>query len=371
MTRVLVVGMLDSVHLGRWLRQFVQQDIEFLLFPSSPHRRLHPEVSKLMVESPEKFRVAFGNPVLAILTYLLNRLTRNHLGALLLRREAVEFRPHVLHAVEMQHAGYLVLRAFEKKKIDFEILTTNYGSDIFWFQRYSTHRKKIVRLLRISDRYSAECERDVELARDFGLAGRVMPIIPNAGGLSDAVLNAPQKPSDCRNTIAIKGYHGWVGRAGVAVLALPLIASELQGLRVVFFSCNLKTLLLVWILRRITGLDVVAHGKGKLSHQQMLDLFLDSRLFVGISLSDGISTSMLEAMACGAIPVQTDSSCCSEWFQDSGVRVGTISRETVAEAILKGLKLAKDPSNAKRNRETIFEKARQETIETTAHKFYR
>jgi glycosyltransferase involved in cell wall biosynthesis len=35
---------------------------------------------------------------------------------------------------------------------------------------------------------------------------------------------------------------------------------------------------------------------------------------VGHSLSEGISTSMLEAMAMGAIPIQTCTSCADEWI---------------------------------------------------------
>jgi glycosyltransferase involved in cell wall biosynthesis len=55
----------------------------------------------------------------------------------------------------------------------------------------------------------------------------------------------------------------------------------------------------------------------------MLDLFASSRIYVGISLSDGISTSLLEAMAMGAFPIQTSTACVDEWFADgvSGYRI--------------------------------------------------
>jgi len=41
MKKILIVAMADSVHTARWLRQFDSDEIEFVLFPSTPHRRIH------------------------------------------------------------------------------------------------------------------------------------------------------------------------------------------------------------------------------------------------------------------------------------------------------------------------------------------
>jgi len=49
----------------------------------------------------------------------------------------------------------------------------------------------------------------------------------------------------------------------------------------------------------------------------MLELFARSRIYIGISESDAISTSMLEAMSCGAFPIQTDTSCADEWISSA------------------------------------------------------
>ena len=48
----------------------------------------------------------------------------------------------------------------------------------------------------------------------------------------------------------------------------------------------------------------------------MLRMFARSRVYLGVSVSDAISTSALEAMAMGAFPIQTNTSCCDEWFED-------------------------------------------------------
>jgi hypothetical protein len=58
---------------------------------------------------------------------------------------------------------------------------------------------------------------------------------------------------------------------------------------------------------------------------------------------------MLEATAMGAIPAQTSTACCDEWFGDSGVAVHQITVAAVMDAIRQGLKLAEDPRNPEKN----------------------
>jgi glycogen synthase len=79
---------------------------------------------------------------------------------------------------------------------------------------------------------------------------------------------------------------------------------------------------------------------------------------------------MLEAMAMGAIPVQTSTACCDEWFKVSGVAVREITVQAVKTAIQQGLVLADDPANAMTNRKTIELKANAEDVRKTALTFF-
>jgi hypothetical protein len=55
--RILIVGMADSVHLARWLSQFVDQHIDFTLFPSSPHRHIHPKIKEIIASPSNQMTV--------------------------------------------------------------------------------------------------------------------------------------------------------------------------------------------------------------------------------------------------------------------------------------------------------------------------
>ena len=370
--RVEVICMLDSIHSARWLEQFNDQEIDFVLFPSSPNRRIHPQLRALLeLNTTANYKIVplgkwFGLPL-----WILDKFTNNFFRGTLLRWTIRKYKPDILHALELQNAGYMSLRALSKYKPDgLRFIATNWGSDIFWFQRFPKHRAKLQALLKLADTYSAECHRDVALARELGFTGEALPVIPNAGGFSKADLSIPLLPPDKRKTIALKGYHGWVGRAKVALNAVRELAQELSGYQIVVYSANRSVLKLAKQIASRTGLEITAHGKGALSHQKMLEVFAQSKIYVGLSESDGISTSMLEAMAMGAIPVQTSTACCDEWFRETGVAVHEISVPAVKDAIREGLRLATNPANAERNLSVIRKRAGADTVKEIALTFY-
>jgi glycosyltransferase involved in cell wall biosynthesis len=152
-----------------------------------------------------------------------------------------------------------------------------------------------------------------------------------------------------------------VGRASVAVEALYSLTNELADFKIVFYSCNAKTIRLVKKLKRKTGLNVEWHGKGDLSHTQMLDLFASARIYIGVSLSDGISTSLLEAMAMGAFPIQTSTACVDDWIDNgvTGSSLSAIDPRVIADTLRGSLALgvASLGDGIATNRETVRSKA--------------
>ena len=369
---VLVVCMFDSIHSARWLRQFENQSLEFLLFPSSPHRRVHPELERLLSGSgAATFRLSPHARYFALPLWVLDKFANNFFRGSLLKAAIRSFQPSLVHSLELQNAGYVTLRALSTgKRKSARLLVTNWGSDIFWFQRFPKHKAKLQRLLQLADAYSAECERDVVLARNLGFTGHAMPVIPNAGGFSEADFAIPLLAPSERKTLALKGYHGWAGRAKVSLEAVSEMSEELQGYQIAVYSANRSVLKLAKQVSKQTGLEITAFGKGALSHKEVLEIFAKSKIYVGLSESDGISTSMLEAMAMGAIPVQTSTACCDEWFGDSGVAVREITISAVKGAMREGLKLAEDPANAEKILETIKARASAEMVTKVALTFY-
>jgi hypothetical protein len=209
-------------------------------------------------------------------------------------------QPDFIHSMEFQHAGYLVLRAKELYGTGFPTwLATNWGSDIYYFRRFCDHAAKIKRLLSHIDVYSCECVRDIAQARQLGYGGPAMPILANSGGFDLAHLaglRSPVPPSK-RKLLMIKGYHHFAGRAMTALRVLETFAHRLQHHEIVLYSVSSEP--------RERALDMIKKQKMNIkiidwaTHDEILSHFGRARLYMGISISDGISTSVLEAMAMG------------------------------------------------------------------------
>jgi glycosyltransferase involved in cell wall biosynthesis len=338
-TRVLVVAMANSIHTARWLSQFSNSKVDVVLFPSTPSRTLHPKIIELL-SGNEQMTLSIA-PTMKRTTYLfgiLDLFLANNLRAFLLRRLiSGQNKFNIIHALELQHAGYLLLKASSAVQAPTRIIISNWGSDIFWFQRFPRHKKKLEALMKIATHYSCECERDVALAQALGFIGTSFPVQPNAGAFSgDAFQIAREAPApSSRRLVMIKGYTGFVGRADLALQACGIASESLKDFEIVLYSSDLKSRRLARGLAKSHNLNVTIYKKHKLSHERMLELFRSARLYIGISESDGISTSLLDAISSGCFPIQTNTSCANEWVEDgkTGSLVGFQDVKKIAEVI--------------------------------------
>jgi len=241
-------------------------------------------------------------------------------------------KPDLIHSMEFQHCAYLVQAARDQMgEHGFPPwLATNWGSDIYLFGRDPNHAPMIRRVLETANLYSCECHRDVLLAREFGYRGPDLPVLPNSGAMDVAKLDGLRtnvKPSQ-RKKIMVKGYDHFAGRAMISLSVLERLAHRLTDYEIIMYSVSARP--------RARALALRASGKLNIrvidcaEHEEILACFAQSRLYLGVSISDAISTSVLEAMAMGCFPIQTNTSCCEEWFENG---VGGFSVPVIDEVI--------------------------------------
>ncbi len=335
---ILIIGMADSVHVARWLSQFVDQPIDFTLFPSSPHRKIHPMLKKLITSTSQRMTVEIKPSSMRWLALPLSALDipfRNFFRSRLLRQLIEDNSYDLIHVLELQHAGYLLLDTKLTNTLP-TVFITNWGSDIYWFEQFPKHKRKIIQLLKIASYYSAECQRDIEIVQRLGYSGATMPVIPNSGGIDLDELPKNSLPASQRRKIMIKGYTGFVGQALIAIKACELAAKQLRGYEVVIYSSSIKSRIRALKLRHIHKVQVTILKK-RTPHIEMLQRFSEARIYIGISLSDGISTSLLEAMATGCYPIQTSTSCAAEWISDKSGSVTPADPNLVCEKLIQAL----------------------------------
>ena len=320
--KVLVVCMFDSIHAGRWLSQFVDQDIDFTLFPSKKFKKIHPKLVTLIKSNKgAKYSIAHPlrfNKILGYLDFLLflqlSKIFKRNFRAYYLRRKIAKKKYDFVHALEIQGAGYLCDEAIAKK--DFKFILTNWGSDIFYFQHLPEHLPRIKSVLSKADLYSAECKRDYWLATNLGFKGHQLPCIPNGGGLVDGENLSIGTPTSLRNNIVVKSYGGTFGRGGLAIEAVTKVLEENPELTAYFYSVTDDLLAQIVEVEAKYG-DRVKYStlKKPISHAKLQNIFSSSKIYIGCSISDGISTSFLEAIINGVYPIQTNTSCAGEWLE--------------------------------------------------------
>lgn len=360
--RILVVALADSIHVARWIRQMSNQGWDIHLFPSIDTGTVHPDLEDVTVyhsvyhlypaspqaagvrrhgfriPAPERIPIAdlFGVGARKLLgkrnpAYRVDQLVK------VIRK----LQPDIIHSMELQAAGYLTLQARQQFPDNFPPwIISNYGSDIYLFGRLQAHQERLRALLASCDYYLCECERDVSLAQEMGLRGEVLDVIPVGGGFNVAHNLKFRQPGlvSQRRTILIKGYQGWSGRALVALYALEQCADVLQGYRIVIhLGGNEDVAIQAELTSREIGIPIEVVPA--VPHETMLRLHGESRVHVGLGISDGISTSVLEAMTMGDFPIQSYTACADEWFDDGvgGLLVPPENPDAVAQALRRAL----------------------------------
>ena len=320
--KICIVGMLDSVHLAKWLENFKDSGIDFIIFPSKKFKHLHPILGSLITsKSDTSYRLYLPFVPKALQGYFAFMLFELHppvgkkIRAWMLHQIITQKNLRIVHALELQGAGYLinsVINNYGDK--DFNLIVTNYGSDIYFYHKFESHKEILVELLLKADFYSAECLRDYDLASKIGFGGTFLPCFPNAGGFDLDFFDNARRASN-RNLILVKSYGGTFGRGDLCIEIAKDLLIQFPTIDFFFYSVTTDILNAVNSLAKQYPTRVRYSTVSKsLPQDELLGLFKEARVYLGLSESDGISTSFLNALVSGAYPIQSGTSCANEWI---------------------------------------------------------
>jgi glycosyltransferase involved in cell wall biosynthesis len=112
-----------------------------------------------------------------------------------------------------------------------------------------------------------------------------------------------------RSKITVKGYGGTWGMAVEVLLALEKVQDRLLGYEIHLTSVTKDVAREIARLQSESTLNLVLHPKFSLTTEEIKTLLSQSRYYISLSKSDGFPASLYEALACGAIPIQSDTAC--------------------------------------------------------------
>lgn len=350
--KILFVGLSDSIHSAKWINLIDDNHWQKYFFSVNNavandnfknikiidgiigrRQKYHDKSLKYIGIWP--FR--YGSKELGNLYELFENYTQKFfLKDLLLRLVIKIIKPDIVHSMEFQHSCYRTLEAKKKMGNKFPVwLVTNWGSDIYLFRHFENHKTKIKEILEHADYYSCECKRDVKYAIEYGFKGKILPVLPNSGGvdLIEVKSSIPFISPSQRKKIILKGYQGWSGRALFGLKALERCCEFLTDYEIIIYSANEEMKIAAKKSSDETGLNI--RVLNRISSFELMKEFSQSRIYMGLSISDGISTSLLEAMVCGTFPIQSDTSCADEWIQsgETGYIVDPEDIERISDCI--------------------------------------
>ena len=223
--------MLDSIHTARWLENFKDQGIDFYLFPSTPNRRVHSQIKNLISNAQSQtssFRLSPFAKWAAIPMWGADMVFGNRIRGYLVARTARKVKATHMHAMELNHAGKISTKALKNlENLDPKVISTVWGSDIFWFGQFKKHQGYLTEILTGTDLLVSECIRDLELAKNLGFKGGFSKS-ETLFGFADSQIEKERVPASKRNLILIKGYESFVGRASIAIKAAQILSKDLD-----------------------------------------------------------------------------------------------------------------------------------------------
>jgi glycosyltransferase involved in cell wall biosynthesis len=324
---LIIVGMVESSHLQKWIKTTISTELfdKIIVIPSDyPVNKLNFKSLGLMGKLKSKltvFKLPVGKKLNNYIFRILDLIFGLNWRALILFIFIKIFHPRVVHFHELQHGGYIYNSKIFKSasKRNYKVICSTWGSDLILYGKLASHDLPLKQLLSNTDVLTAERVDDEVVARKLNYSNLFLAPLYITVGTKIESRTLLSKPSD-RKKILIKGYQDNHGRALNALAALTLIEEHLIGYKIGVFSASTAVALQVDYLQNNSSLDIEIIKRT--SNNEIRNYFSKSRIYIGLAISDGLSTSMVEAMEQGAFPIQSKNSA-AELFIKNG-RTGYI-----------------------------------------------
>ena len=279
-------------------------------------------------------------------------------------------RPDVVHALRIPYEGILCASL----PLQTPLLVSVWGNDFTLHAGASPGMRRWTRrCVARADGLHVDCHRDLGLAQAWGFdARRSSLIIPTNGGVRTELFRSTPRPEfsqDSRLTLLLaqlgtrpvvvqpRGFRTYVHNE-TFFGSIPAILREVPDVHFLCPGMEGEPQAERWLKRlRIEGAVSLLP---RLTPAEMAALFQRAQISVSPTSHDGTPNTLLEAMACGALPVAGDLDSLREWIEPgrNGLLVDPSDAAAWAEAVVAGLQDAELRRRAAEvNREIVLDRA--------------
>jgi glycosyltransferase involved in cell wall biosynthesis len=298
-----------SIHTRRWLRYFTGRGHEIYLISVSPTRgSIPPDTippSVTFYDLMAQFNV---------------RKLRYLAWGLAARRIVHRIQPDVLHVHQVAGGGWVGAVAGYHP-----FIVTAWGSDLLLGPRRSWIQRQLARwVLRRADYVTCVSQSLAQAARSLGVDPSHLEVAP-WGVDTDIFHPAPNKEALRARlglgsgpiVLSIRAIQDVYNPLDMA-RAIPRVLDQVPGTHFIIRTYNCDQNLLTQfkdIVREHQVAEAVQYIGDLPKEQAIADLYRVADVAVSVPGSDGTPSSVLEALACGAVPVLSDVPSLHEWVR--------------------------------------------------------
>lgn len=319
-------------------------------------------------------------------TLRLRTVIRQWFGPLTIRRASQRLaifiervKPDLIHAMRIPYEGMLAAQARLLRSSPLRssgsarLIVSSWGNDFTLHAPSSRLMSRYTRqTLHVTDAFHADCQRDVRLAREWGLdSSKPTLVAPGNGGIRTEIFHPNSKPVDQPVIINPRGFRPYV-RNDAFFRAIPMVLARQPAAKFICTSMAGESQARQWI----SELDI-GHAVELLPlmpYTQMAHAFRRAQVVVSPSIHDGTPNSLIEGIACGCFPIAGDLESIREWItpNENGLLFDPNDPQSIASAMIRAIE-AKDLRNkaARRNQEIISSRAEYEQNMEKVEEFYK
>lgn len=279
-----------------------------------------------------------------------------------------EIKPDLVHAMRIPYEGMLAAAA----KPQAPMLVSVWGND---FTLHAEANPLLAAATRRTMQRAAalhsDTQRDKRLAAKWGFdANKPAIVLPGNGGVRSEIFYPAKNPPAKLRVVNPRGLRAYV-RNDIFFQAIPKVLAARPDVE---FDCPDmlgEAEAERWVKK--LALEKNVNLLPKLSAIELADVYRAASVMVSPSTHDGTPNSLLEAMACGLLPICGDLESIREWIRDgeNGLRVNPTDADALAAAILMALEnVGLRESAAKINGQVVAERADHGANMKRAEEFY-
>jgi glycosyltransferase involved in cell wall biosynthesis len=289
-----------------------------------------------------------------------------------------EIRPDLIHAMRLPFEGFVAAAT----RTSLPLAISVWGNDFTLFANGSRKLGQLTNLaLARADGLHCDCRRDLNIAVARGYnSEKPSRVLPGSGGVQTnfyfraepdwEFLASFGVPRTARLVINPRGPRAYV-RNDTFFRAIPRVLDRVPDAFFLAVGLKGKHAAERWVRRLKIQHSVCLLPS--VSREQLAGIFAASELSVSPSSYDGTPNTLLEAMACGCLPVAGDIDSIREWIADgkNGLLCDEQDPASLTSAMIRGLEDRSLRNQARDiNRHLILKRADYATNMAQAEKFY-